>query len=161
MNSTAIAAPGFEGIAGSFSMPRTDGIARAALFLRGEHVLAQLIRFALVGGASNIAYVVLFTALHTVGPMLANLAGSILSTVIANELHRHLTFRAAGRVTWLSAQVEGGGLALLGLLVSTAALAGLECLAPGLDEFTQAGAILVVMAVVGGLRFLALRRFVF
>nr|WP_246011403.1 GtrA family protein [Nocardia mexicana] len=142
-------------------MRRTGLLSRVGRFLRGDHALAQLIRFALVGGASNIAYVLLFTAMSETGPLVANVAGSIVSTVIANELHRRLTFRAAGRVGWFTAQWEGGGLALIGLLVSTAALAGLDFWAPGLGEFAQAGAALAVMASIGGMRFLALRGFVF
>lgn len=125
------------------------------------NAFAQLIRFALVGGASNVAYVLLFLAMNGIGPLVANSAGSIVSTVIANELHRQLTFRAAGRVGWFTAQWEGGGLALIGLLISTVALAGLGCWAPGLGEITQTGAVLAITAAVGGLRFLALRGLVF
>lgn len=89
--------------------------------------------------------------------MTANAAGSIVSTMIANELHRRITFRAAGRISWLTAQWQGGGLALIGLLTSTAALAVIEFVAPALDELTRAGLVLAVMAAVGVLRFLALR----
>ncbi|NEW42164.1 GtrA family protein [Nocardia cyriacigeorgica] len=131
--------------------------ARARQCLLGDHSFAQLLRFALVGGTSNITYLLLFLACGGLGPLAANAAGSIVSTMIANELHRRLTFRAAGRVGWLTAQWEGGGLALVGLLISTAALAGLELMAPGLGEITRAGAVLAIMAAVGGLRFLALR----
>nr|WP_246350601.1 GtrA family protein [Nocardia barduliensis] len=138
-----------------------DGIARVTRYLRGDHAFAQVIRFALVGGSSNIAYLLLFVAMDGICPLVANIAGSIVSTVIANELHRRLTFRAAGRVGWFTAQWEGGGLALIGLLISTAALAGLEFWAPGLDEIAQAGAVIAVMAAVGGMRFLALRGLVF
>ncbi|WP_433665352.1 GtrA family protein [Nocardia sp. CA-128927] len=138
-----------------------DRFARARQYLRGDHSFAQLIRFALVGGASNIAYVLLFMAMNGMGPLVANIAGSILSTVIANELHRQLTFHAAGRVGWFTAQWEGGGLALIGLLISTAALASLDFWAPGLGATAQAGAVIVTMAAVGGMRFLALRGFVF
>ncbi|GAB4585807.1 hypothetical protein [Nocardia sp. IFM 10818] len=81
--------------------------------------------------------------------------------MIANELHRQLTFRAAARGGWLTAQWEAGGLALFGLLHSTAALAALDLCAPGLGEFARAGAITAIMAAVGGLRFPALRGFVF
>ncbi|MGY0496945.1 GtrA family protein [Nocardia sp. FBN12] len=130
-------------------------------YLRGDHTFAQLIRFALVGGASNVAYVLLFMTMHGSGPLVANVAGSLVSTVIANELHRQLTFRAGSRVGGFTAQWEGGGLALLGLAISTAALAGLDALAPELGEAAQAGAVIAIMAVVGGLRFLALRNFVF
>ncbi|WP_051161260.1 GtrA family protein [Nocardia transvalensis] len=134
---------------------------RPTRYLRSDHAFAQLIRFALVGGASNIAYVLLFLAMSGIGPLVANIAGSIVSTVIANELHRQLTFRAAGRVGWFTAQWEGGGLALLGVLISTAALAVLGFWAPGLGGLAQAGAMIAVTAAVGGMRFLALRGFVF
>ncbi|TQM30627.1 putative flippase GtrA [Nocardia bhagyanarayanae] len=147
--------------AGRRPVPFMEWLALATRFLRGDHVWAQLIRFALVGGSSNIAYALLFMAMNGFGPLVANIAGSIVSTVIANELHRQLTFHAAGRVGWFTAQWEGGGLALIGLLISTAALAGLEFMAPGLGEIAQAGAVIAIMAAVGGMRFLALRGFVF
>ncbi len=138
-----------------------DRLAHVMQYLRGDHVFAQLIRFAMVGGSSNIAYVLLFMAMNGFGPLVANIAGSIVSTVIANELHRQLTFHATGRVGWFTAQWEGGGLALIGLLISTAALAGLEFWAPGLGELAQGGAVIAIMAAVGGIRFLALRGLVF
>ncbi|WP_067838515.1 GtrA family protein [Nocardia lijiangensis] len=140
---------------------RHNRLDRVRQYLRGDHAFAQLIRFALVGGSSNVAYVLLFMAMHGIGPLVANIAGSVVSTVIANELHRQLTFRAAGRVGWFTAQWEGGGLALLGLGISTAALAGLDFWAPSLGEAAQAGAVIAIMAAVGGLRFLALRGLVF
>ncbi|WP_435827041.1 GtrA family protein [Nocardia fluminea] len=140
--------------------PRIDPV-RVLRFLRGDHAFAQLIRFALVGGVSNIAYVLLFITVHPSGPLVANVAGSMVSTVIANELHRRLTFRAGSRVDGFTAQWEGGGLALLGLGISTAALAGLDFLAPDLGQVAQAGAVIAVMATVGGLRFLVLRNLVF
>ncbi|MEV0856455.1 GtrA family protein [Nocardia fluminea] len=140
--------------------PRIDPV-RVLRFLRGDHAFAQLIRFAVVGGVSNIAYVLLFVTMHASGPLVANVAGSMVSTVIANELHRRLTFRAGTRVGGFTAQWEGGGLALLGLGISSAALAGLDLLAPDLGEVAQAGAVIAVMAAVGGLRFLVLRNVVF
>lgn len=179
VNSTAMAVSGLrkaygdttilDGIdltigAGPYPMLRTewlDRLARVMRYLRGDHAFAQLFRFALVGGSSNIAYVLLFMAMNDFGPLVANIVGSIVSTIIANELHRQLTFRAAGRVGWFTAQWEGGGLALIGLLISTAALAGLEFWASGLGEIAQAGAVIAIMAAVGGMRFLALRGFVF
>lgn len=175
VNSTAVAASGLRKIHGDKMihvgmeldtgagryLPHTEWLTRVTRFLRGDHVFAQLIRFALVGGSSNIAYVLLFMAANGFGPLVANIAGSIVSTAIANELHRHLTFHAADRVGWFTAQWEGGGLALIGLLISTAALACLESAAPALGEFAQATAVLTIMAAVGGIRFLALRGFVF
>ncbi|APA97896.1 hypothetical protein NS506_03847 [Nocardia seriolae] len=177
MNSTALAAAGngnaFGGAMslrpadvsiGVYPMLRTQVLGRGGRvmgYLRGDHAFAQLIRFALVGGFSNISYALLFMALSGTGPLVANIAGSMVSTVIANEVHRRLTFNAAGRVGRVKAQWEGGGLALIGLVVSTAALAALNFWAPGLGQLAQAGAVIAIMAAVGGLRFLALRGFVF
>ncbi|WP_280402098.1 GtrA family protein [Nocardia carnea] len=134
---------------------------RLLRYLRGDRAFPQLIRFALVGGLSNISYVLLFLTLTGAGTLLANVAGSVVSTVLANELHRRLTFHAAERVGWFTAQWEGGGLALLGLGISTAALAALEVFAPTLAAPAQAAAVLAISAAVGGLRFLALRGLVF
>lgn len=134
---------------------------RFADYLRGDHWLSQLVRFALVGGFSNIGYFLLFLACYSGGPQLANLTGSIVSTALANELHRRLTFHAADRVGWLAAQLEGGGLALAGLAITSGALAVLDIAAPGLDDVAEAIAVIGITAGVGTLRFLTLRLWVF
>lgn len=126
-------------------------------FLLGDHPCAQLLRFAAVGGSSNIAYLLCFLGCAGLGPLGANVVGSLVSTAIANELHRRLTFGAGERVGWFTAQYQGGGLALVGLLVSTAALGGLGRVAPELGEGVRAVAVLLVGAAIGGVRFLVLR----
>ncbi|NNH72641.1 GtrA family protein [Nocardia uniformis] len=136
-------------------------IRQGEVFLRGERALAQLIRFALVGGLSNIGYLVPFLALYSGGPQFANLAGSLVSATLANELHRRLTFRASGRVRWYTAQIEGGALALTGLAVTSGAIAVLERTAPSMDGPAHAAALLAISAAVGVFRFLTLRRWVF
>ncbi|MTJ61961.1 GtrA family protein [Nocardia seriolae] len=140
----------------------TQGPATLGTWLRrGETALAQLIRFALVGGLSNVGYILLFLALYGGGPQIANLAGSIVSTAVANELHRRLTFQAADRVRWYTAQLEGGALALAGLAITSGALAILEVTAPGLGDISEALAVLAITAAVGTMRFLTLRLWVF
>ncbi|MBA3799386.1 MAG: GtrA family protein, partial [Geodermatophilaceae bacterium] len=42
-------------------------------------------------------------------------------TLVANELHRRLTFRASAAVGWLRAQLQGGGYAALRAWVFAAA----------------------------------------
>lgn len=129
--------------------------------LSGDRAFVQLIRFALVGGISNILYFAAFLALHGDGVLVANAVGAVLSTILANELHRRLTFHAADRVNWFTAQWEGGGLALVGLLASSAAISALGVLFPGATGVVQAGLVIGVSALVGGLRFVALRGWVF
>lgn len=131
--------------------------------LRGqaEGPLAQLVRFILVGASSNILYVLAFVALDAYGSLVANLAGVVSSSMLANELHRRLTFRAKDRVRWFVAQWEGGTLALIGLGISSLALALLHFLFPDSQGIVQMALVIAVSAVVGGIRFLALRGWVF
>lgn len=129
--------------------------------LRGEGAAAQFARFVLVGGSSNIVYAALFLMLRGQGSLIANVGGVAVSTVLANELHRRLTFNAAERVDWLSAQWEAGGLALVGLAVSSTALALLDLWFPSAPGVVQAILVIAVSALVGVLRFLALRGWVF
>lgn len=129
--------------------------------LSGDRAFVQLIRFALVGGISNILYFAAFLTLHSDGVLVANAVGAVLSTILANELHRRLTFHAADRVHWFTAQWEGGGLALVGLIASSAAISALGVLLPGAAGVVQAGLVIGVSALVGGLRFVALRGWVF
>ncbi|MBJ8345548.1 GtrA family protein [Antrihabitans sp. YC2-6] len=131
------------------------------LDLRGDSAFAQLIRFAAVGGLSNIVYFLAFVTLRDGGAQAANVVGVIASTALANELHRRVTFRAADRVKWYVVQVEGGGLALAGLIASSAALAAVQLSFPGAGAATLAGLVIAVSAAVGGVRFLALRGWVF
>ncbi|GAB2647039.1 GtrA family protein [Nocardia goodfellowii] len=130
-------------------------------YLRGDRATAQLIRFAAVGGFANLGYLLPFLLLYGSGVQLANLVGSILSTVLANELHRRLTFRSATRTTWYSAQLKGGGTAVAALAASSGTLALLGELAPGLRGPGEAAAVMTVSGIVGGLRFLSLRHWVF
>ncbi|WP_127784608.1 GtrA family protein [Rhodococcus sp. X156] len=129
--------------------------------MRPDHVVRQFIRFALVGGSSNIVYAGTFTALAAWGYLVANVVGVVLSTALANELHRRLTFNAAERVSWWSAQWEGGALGLIGLVMSSLTLGVLHVWFPGAAPLTQVLLVIAVSAVVGVLRFVALRGWVF
>lgn len=129
--------------------------------LRGERPIDQFARFVLVGGISNVLYAAVFLLLRSEGMIVANVVGALLSTILANELHRRRTFRAAERVHWLTAQGEGGGLALLGMVLSTTTLALVGLLLPSVGGVVEAALVVTVSGIVGGFRFLALRRWVF
>ena len=129
--------------------------------LRGESLPAQFIRFVLVGGSSNVVYGGLFLALAGFGSFAANIVGIAVSTMLANELHRRVTFHAVERVGWLQTQWEAGGLALVALALGTTALASVNILLPGASSLTQIIAVVAVSAVTGAMRFLALRGWVF
>jgi putative flippase GtrA len=124
-------------------------------------ILAQLARFAVVGGLCNVVYFVLFLSLRGDGAQLANMVATIASTALANELHRRLTFQAAGQVSWFEAQWAGGGLAFVGLAFSSTAIALLHFTFPAASDATTGLVVIGVGAAVGGMRFLALRGWVF
>jgi putative flippase GtrA len=83
-------------------------------------------------------------------------AATVASTVLANELHRQLTFRAEDRVDWLSAQLEAGGVALVGLLASGVALGWLNSSADS-PVALQVLLVATVTGLIGLVRFVALR----
>jgi putative flippase GtrA len=117
---------------------------------------ASFLRFVLVGGTSNLLYVLAFAVLAGASTQLANAMGFLGSTALANELHRRRTFHARGSVRWYTAQLEGGGLALAGLFATSVALAGAQHLAEP-STTVQVVLVVAITGLVGLVRFVALR----
>ena len=69
--------------------------------LRADNAPAQFVRFVTVGVISSGVYFGVFLALRFAGEQVANLVGAVLSSMLANELHRRLTFHAGDRVGFL------------------------------------------------------------
>jgi putative flippase GtrA len=128
--------------------------------LHADDASAQFVRFVTVGVLTTGVYFGVFLALRPLGQQPANLVGAVLSSMLANELHRRLTFHAGQRVGWLAAQLEGGGLAAAGLLATSTALAVLD---GSLGDAWWAELLLIagVTGAVGLARFVALRLWVF
>jgi putative flippase GtrA len=126
-------------------------------WLRGDHVGAQFLRFVLVGGVSSLVYGALFVGLHALGSQPANVAAVVLSSMVANEWHRRLTFRADERVHWLTAQWEAGSVSLIGLVSTTVALGWLATTSAAANVVVELALVGAVFATIGLLRFLALR----
>ncbi|WP_236828265.1 MULTISPECIES: GtrA family protein [unclassified Blastococcus] len=130
---------------------------RVATYLRGDAIPAQFLRFVLVGGASTVVYALLFVAGHGWGYLTSHLVATAASTVLANELHRRLTFHADERVHWFTAQWEAGGVTVLGLLATSTALGLLDALTGDDQPVLQIATVVGVTAFIGLLRFIALR----
>ena len=126
--------------------------------LRSQTAPTQFARFVLAGGSANLAYAALFLLLADLGELTANLAGSVVSAALANELHRRLTFRAGGRVAWWTAQWQGGATLGAALAASSLALALLDALTAGGGPILPLLAAAAVNGVIGLVRFLVLRR---
>lgn len=134
---------------------------RARDLLLGDCSTSQFIRYAFVGAVTFGLYALVFVLLDPAGDVGANAAGMILSTVVANEMHRRLTFHAAGRKGWLPAQLESGGLAAVALVATTLALAAANSLVPGAPWPVEVGLVLVITGLLGIVKFFALRGLVF
>ena len=133
------------------------GVTVAQARLRRDDLFAQFARFVLVGGASTAVYGVLYVSLGILGYLAAHLVATVASSILANELHRRLTFRAEERVTWLNAQVEAGAVALVGLLATSVALGWLNTSVGSAHVLLQITLVAAVTATIGMMRFIALR----
>jgi len=118
---------------------------------------SSLIPFVLVGGASSALYALLFVILVGLGDQPANLVGAVASSMLANELHRRLTFHAGERVSWFAAQWEGGGLALAGMVATALALGWFDSVAGDDGSLADLAVVAVVTGAIGLVRFAALR----
>ena len=152
-----LAAAVLDGTAGRRAEHVREVLRRAGARLSRDDAKAQFARFVLVGGISSTLYVLLFLTLEFLGDQPANLVGAATSSVVANELHRRLTFHAGQRISWFAAQWEGGGTALVGMVATSLALGWLEVVTGGADVAVRLALIGVVTGSIGLLRFVALR----
>jgi putative flippase GtrA len=149
---------------GDLSRSRTerarDAAARVVARLRRDDTLAQFARFVLVGGSTTVVYAVLFLSLSRLAGLSylpAHVAATAVTTVLANEMHRRLTFRAEDRVSWPAAQWEAGGVSVVGLVATSSALEWLDSVTGTAHPAVQVAVVASVTAVIGALRFIALR----
>lgn len=134
-----------------------DAVDGAVARLRAEDTLGQFARFVLVGVSTTLVYALLFAALQRLGYLTAHVAATAVSTLLANEMHRRLTFHAGERVHWLTAQLEAGGVTVIGLLLTSTSLGVLKSLVPDAGVLTQVALVVTVTGLVGLMRFIALR----
>ena len=130
--------------------------------LTGTSTLAQLTRFSAVGLLSSALYAAAFVGLSpALGNLVGNVVAMLVSTLSANELHRRLTFQASAEVGWLRAQLQGGGLAVVGLVASSLALVALDAAVPSAGWWIQLLTLGAISGGIGLIRFAALRAWVF
>jgi putative flippase GtrA len=132
-------------------------VRRIVARLRREDAVAQFGRFVIVGALATLVYGLAFLALGSRGYLPAHLAATAASTALANEMHRRLTFHAEDRVSWLSAQIEAGGVAVVGLLATTAALSWVHSAADAVPPGLQIALVTAVTGLIGLIRFVTLR----
>lgn len=130
---------------------------RLAEWLRRDETLAQFARFVLVGGSTTLVYALLFIPFESMGYLTAHLIATVASTVLANEMHRRLTFHAEDRVGWFTAQWEASTVAAIGLVATSITLGWVNSTAADAHVSLQITAVVTVTALIGLMRFVALR----
>jgi putative flippase GtrA len=112
--------------------------------------------------ASTLANLVLFLLFRTVlGPIWANVAALLLTTIANTAANRRLTFGVRGRQDAARHQFQGLLVFGLGLGLTTGALALLAALAPGAHQSVEVATIVVANLVATVLRFVLFRAWVF
>lgn len=106
-------------------------------------------------------YSLVFVVLHGWGPLPANVAASVVGTVLGTELHRRLTFRSDPRVGWATAQWQSMGVAAVGLVATTVVLAAVEVLVPGSTWWEEVLVVNATTGLIGIGRYVVLRSWVF
>jgi putative flippase GtrA len=122
----------------------------------------QLLRFAAVGAASTLAYLLLYAILRTgVGPQAANLI-ALLATAIANTAaNRRLTFGVRGNDGAWRHQAQGLLVFAVGLGLTSGSLALLDRLTTHPAKPVELAVLIVANLLATAARFLMLRVWVF
>ncbi|WP_212987419.1 bifunctional glycosyltransferase family 2/GtrA family protein [Actinoplanes auranticolor] len=121
----------------------------------------QLLRFAAVGVASTLAYLLLYALLRTgAGPQAANLVALLVTAVANTAANRRLTFRVRGHDGAWRHQAQGLVVFAVGLGLTSGSLALLHTLSDP-PTSVELGVLIAANLVATGVRFLLMRIWVF
>ncbi|MBF6352522.1 bifunctional glycosyltransferase family 2/GtrA family protein [Nocardia flavorosea] len=121
-------------------------------------MIGQLIRFALVGTGSTLAYVLLYLLMQPVtGPQVANFAALLITAVANTAVNRAFTFGVRGQSGMVSHQFQGLLIFGFGLLVTGGSLFALHRWAPAAPVHLELLVLVVANLIATLMRFVGLR----
>jgi len=122
----------------------------------------QFLRFAAVGVASTLAYLVLFLLLHDwTGAQVANASALLLTAVGNTAVNRRVTFNVRGAARAGRHHLQGLAVFALGLALTSGALAALHALTRTPSRLVEAGLLVAANLAATLLRFVLFRSWVF
>jgi putative flippase GtrA len=128
----------------------------------GTGPVASFVRFVVFGGGTGVAssgVLVLLTAYFSISLALSNALETVVSTVVANELHSRMTFRSDRR-GWRM-HLQSTGTVVVSYVFTTAAVLALHASVAAPSVAAEQGVYLAASGLAGIGRFAALRLYVF
>jgi putative flippase GtrA len=125
-------------------------------------MIAQLLRFAVIGVLSTVAYLLIFVLLRsTAGAQAANLTALLLTVVANTAANRRITFGIRGSSGAALAHAQGLVVFGLGLALTSGMLTVLHAVAPAASRATELLLLVAANAAATLLRFVLFRGWVF
>lgn len=125
-------------------------------------MVAQLVRFGVIGVASTAAFAALYLALHAaLGAQIANFLALLITALLNTAANRRFTFGVRGREGAGRHHVQGLLIFGVGLALTSGSLAVLHAVSAAPDKRAELAVLVVANLVATLTRFLALRSWVF
>jgi glycosyltransferase involved in cell wall biosynthesis len=122
-------------------------------------MVGQMVRFAIVGIASTVAFALLYLLLHpAMGAQAANLAALLLTAIANTAANRAFTFGIRGRSGAARHQLHGLLVFAFGLAITSGSLFVLHRFDPTVGKVVELSVLVVANLVATLVRFIALRR---
>lgn len=139
-----------------------DDVEAEAAISAPPGLIRQLLRFALVGVASTIAYLVLYLLLRTgMSAMTANATALLLTAIANTAVNRRLTFGVRGPGGRLRHQVQGLVVFGIGLALTTGSLWVMHQLVPDANRGLEVTVLVLANVTATLVRFLLFRAWIF
>jgi putative flippase GtrA len=125
-------------------------------------MVAQLVRFGVIGVASTAAFAALYLALHAaLGAQIANFLALLITALLNTAANRRFTFGVRGREGAGRHHVQGLLIFGVGLALTSGSLAVLHAVSAAPDKRAELAVLVVANLVATLTRFVALRSWVF
>lgn len=127
-----------------------------------RNLMRQGVRFAAVGVASTLAYLMIFSMLHAaVGAQAANLIALLVTAIGNTAANRRFTFGVQGRACLLRHHAEGLAVFALALALTSGSLAAAHSLVSPTPHWLELSVLIAANLTATALRFTLLRGWVF
>ncbi|MFD4182737.1 glycosyltransferase [Rhodococcus sp. NPDC058514] len=121
-------------------------------------MVGQLVRFAVVGVVSTVAYALLYLALHAVtGAQAANLVALLITAVLNTAANRAFTFGVRGSAGAARHQAQGLAVFAFGLLLTSGSLFAAHRWLPDASKHLELAVLVIANLIATVTRFVALR----